>query len=92
LVVAGAASAAWDRPGGQESDQQADETLSVPQYGGREELDRTNLVRAITVDEAGSFREVSLTKADLSRELRVQKVPRLLSCCAARTFLHPHVD
>lgn len=66
------ASAAWDRPGGQESDQQA-ETLSVPQYGGREELDRTNLVRAITVDEAGSFREVSLTKADLSRELRVQK-------------------
>jgi magnesium transporter len=67
------ASAAWDRPGGQESDQQADETLSVPQYGGREELDRTNLVRAITVDEAGSFREVSLTKADLSRELRVQK-------------------
>jgi len=69
------ASAAWNRPGEQEeeADEQADETLSVPQYGGREELDRTNLVRAITVDEAGSFREVSLTKADLSRELRVQK-------------------
>jgi len=52
------------------------ETLSVPQFGGgKEESDRTKLVHLITVNEAGSFRESTLTRADLSRELRT--VPKV---------------
>jgi hypothetical protein len=65
--------------GGSSISEEEAETLSVPQYGGKEELDRTNLVRAITIDEIGGLKEVSYTKADLSRELRVQKVPRITS-------------
>jgi len=52
-----------------------EELLLVPQYGGgKEELERTNLIWAVTMDETGSFQEVNATKADLCRELRVQKV------------------
>lgn len=48
----------------------------MPQYGGgKEEWDRTNAVRAITMDETGVFQEATFTKADLSREMpRIQKV------------------